>query len=383
MRWPHLPRWIFLLLILMLASSGIWVFQSMRAQARQTKTPPRDPPAVPVTIAAAFRGNMPVYFDGLGSVTAYNTVTVKTRVSGQLMNVYFREGQFVHADDLLAEIDPRPFEVQLEQAQGQMARDQAALENGQVDVQRYRSLLSQNAIPEQQLTTQESTVRQLKATLETDQAAIDNAKLQLTYCRITSPLAGRIGLRLVDPGNIVNTGDPNGLLVITQMQPIAALFTLPEDSLAPVLQKMKTGTYLKAYAYNRDKSKKLASGELLTIDNAIDPNTGTVRLKAVFPNKEGALFPNQFINIRLLLETKTNQVVIPSVAIQRGPQGTYVYVINRDKKAELRIVQPGISEGSNTSINEGLKAGEIIVTDGTDKLKPGGNVSVRKTEAPK
>ncbi len=365
--------------ILLFLTTGIWLFQSWqgRAQARRSNSPQTAAMTASVAVAVARQGNMPVYFDGLGNVTAFLAVTVRTRVDGQLMNVYFREGQFVNSGDLLADIDPRPFQVQLEQAEGLLARDQATLANAKLDLERYHTLLAQDAIPEQQLATQESTVRQLEATIKADQAAIDDAKLQLVYCRITAPIDGRIGLRLVDPGNIVHASDASGLLVITQVQPIAVIFTLPEDALSPVLSRIKAGAVLSVDAYNRDRSSKLASGNLLTTDNAIDPNTGTLRFKAVFRNQDNALFPNQFVNIRLLLEVLRGQVIVPSAAIQRGPQGSYVYVVRPDNTAELRNIRTGVSEGDSTSINQGLKAGEIVVTDGTDRLKPGSRVAMR------
>ncbi len=365
--------------ILLFLTTGIWLLQSWqgRAQARKFNSPQTAAMTASVAVAVAHQGNMPVYLDGLGNVTAFLAVTVRTRVDGQLMNVYFREGQFVNSGDLLAEIDPRPFQVQLEQAEGLLARDQATLANAKLDLERYHTLLAQDAIPEQQLATQESTVRQLEATIKADQAAIDDARLQLVYCRITAPINGRIGLRLVDPGNIVHASDSSGLLVITQVQPIAVIFTLPEDALSPVLSRIKTGAVLSVDAYNRDRSSKLASGNLLTTDNAIDPNTGTLRFKAVFRNQDNALFPNQFVNVRLLLEVLRGQVIVPSAAIQQGPRGSYVYVVKPDHTAELRNIRTGASEGDRTSISQGLKAGEIVVTDGTDRLKPGSRVAVR------
>ena len=337
--------------------------------------------AVTVAAATAYRGNVPVYFDGLGSVVAYYTVTVRTRVDGQLMSVHFREGEDVREGDLLAEIDPRPFQVQLEQAEGQLARDQASLANARVDLERYRTLLAEDAVPKQQLDTQGALVEQLQGALKSDQAAIDNAKLQLVYCRVTAPISGRIGLRLVDPGNIVHAGDANGLLVITELQPITVVFTLPEDSLQPVLGKLRMGVSLPVEAYNRDKTLKLASGRLLTVDNQIDQNTGTTRLKAVFENLQGTLFPNQFVNVRLLVDTLRGQVIVPSVAIQRGSQGTYVYVIKPDNTVEFRLVEAGVSEGNFTAVTQGLKAGERVVTDGAEKLQPGSTVTVRPETA--
>ncbi len=380
MGYSRLVRFWLWFLILILVTAGAFVVQSWtnRAQAKKPEAP--RPPAIAVAVTAARRGTMPVYLDGLGSVTAYNTVTVRTRVDGQLMNVYFSEGQFVHANDLLAEIDPRPFQVLLEQAEGLMARDQANLNNAKLDLQRYRTLMAQDAIPEQQLATQGATVNQLEATIKTDQASIDNAKLQLAYCRVTAPISGRVGLRLVDPGNIVHSGDTNGLLVITQLQPIAVLFTLPEEALSAVLDRVRNGTQMAVDAYNRDRSRKLASGRLLTVDNAIDPSTGTIRLKAVFENNEGTLFPNQFVNVRLLVQVLRGQVIVPSAVIQRGPQGSYVYLIKPDHTAELRTVTPGITEGDVTSIKKGIDPGDILVTDGADKLRPGSRVAVRNSK---
>jgi multidrug efflux system membrane fusion protein len=332
---------------------------------------------VPVAVAKSRQGDIPVYQWGLASVTAFYTVTVHTRVDGQLMNVAFQEGQSVKEGDVLAQIDPRPYQVQLEQAEGQMAHDQALLANARVDLDRYKTLLAQDAIPKQQLDTQVSTVAQYVGQIQTDQAAIDNAKLQLTYCRIIAPISGRIGLRLVDAGNMVHATDANGLLVITQVQPIAALFTIPEDNLPPVLRKLHAGATLSADAFNRDKSQKLDSGKLLTVDNQIDPTTGTSRLKAVFENRTFNLFPNQFVNVRVLVETQHNQVIVPAVAVQSGSQGKFVYVVKPDSTVEVRVVTPGITEGNDTSIDSGLKVDEAVVIDGAEKLQPGSKVRVR------
>jgi multidrug efflux system membrane fusion protein len=332
---------------------------------------------VPVAAAPATLGDIQVYLDGLGSVTPFYTVSVHSRVDGQLMNVYFTEGQFVKAGETLLQIDPRPFQVMLEQAEGQMAHDQALLANSKVDLARYQTLLAQDAIPKQQLDTQVSTVAQYEGATKTDQGAIDNAKLQIAYCHIAAPISGRIGLRLVDPGNMVHASDTNPLLVITQVQPITVLFTLPEDSLPPVLQKLRGGARLPVTAYNRDKSQKLDSGYLLTTDNQIDQTTGTLRLKAVFENRNGMLFPQQFVNVRLLVDTRRKQVLVPAVAIQRGAQGTYVYVVKPDSTADVRVVTAGVSEGGNTAIDQGIEVGENVVIDGADKLQPGTTVTVR------
>lgn len=332
--------------------------------------------AVPIAAAPARQGDMPMYLDGLGSVTAYYNVTVHTRVDGQLMSVPVREGQFVHTGDLLAEIDPRPYQAALDQAQGQLAKDQASLTDAKLDLERYKGLLTQNAIPEQQIDTQVATVGQLEGAVKSDQAAVEAAKVNLVYCHITSPINGRIGLRIVDPGNIVHAADANGLIVVAQLQPITVVFTLPEDNIPRVMQKFHAGTALPVEAWNRDKTQKLATGHLLTVDNQIDPTTGTLKLKAVFDNNENTLFPNQFVNARLLLETKHNEVIIPSVAIQRGSQGTFVYVVKADNTADMRPVTVGVVEGNDASIDSGVQAGENVVIDGADKLQPGSPVTV-------
>jgi multidrug efflux system membrane fusion protein len=339
------------------------------------------PRAIPVVAVAARTGDLPVYLDGLGSVAAFNTVTIRSRVDGELIKVAFQEGQFVKEGDLLAEIDPRPFQVQLEQAEGQMSRDEALLRNARIDLERYRVLFEEDSIPKQQLDTQVATVNQYEGNIKSDQAQIDNAKLQLVYSRITAPLTGRIGLRLVDQGNIVHANDANGLAVITQLQPIAVLFNIPEDSLPAVLRKMRAGLTLPVAAYDRDLKRKLAVGKLLTIDNQIDPGSGTVRFKAAFENKDLSLFPNQFINARLLVDTRRGTVIIPGAAVQRSPQSTFVFVVKADSSVEVRNVVVSLSEGDDVSIDSGLKPGEMVVVDGIDKLQQGTRVTVRTAGA--
>jgi multidrug efflux system membrane fusion protein len=333
--------------------------------------------AMPVSVATAKTQDMPVYLTGLGSVTAFNTVSVRTRVDGQLVNVSFKEGQHVNKGDLLAVIDPRPYQVALEQAQAQLFKDQASLKDAQLNYQRFKGLLQDSgAMSQQQVDTQQATVDQFEGTVRTDQANIDNAKLNLAYCHITAPVEGRIGLRLVDAGNMVHAADTTAMLVITQLQPISVLFTLPEDSL-PSVQKQMGQRSLSVDAYSRDDQTKLASGTLLTIDNQIDQTTGTGKLKAVFQNKGDQLWPNQFVNIRLLLETRKNSTIIPAAAVQHGPQGNFVYVVKPDKTVDVREVQIALTQNNISAISSGVAPGDVVVTDGQDKLQAGSKVDPR------
>jgi multidrug efflux system membrane fusion protein len=332
--------------------------------------------AVPVLVGTARTGDVGVYLTGLGNVVPLATVTARSRVDGQLVRVAFQEGQVVKEGDLLAVIDPRPFEVQLEQAQGQMGKDQATLENAKVDQRRYEVLVQQDSIPRQQLDTQVALVKQLEAAVLSDQAAIDSARLNLAYSRITAPVSGRVGLRLVDPGNIIHATDPNGLVVITQLQPITVVFTIPGDRLPQVMAPLAAGHVLKVDAYDRDLKKKLATGELLAVDNQIDPTTGTVRLKAKFGNADNALFPNQFVNARLLVDTLKKTIIVPAAAIQRSPQATFVYVVGPDDKVAMREVNVLHTEGEDSAVSGQIAAGDKVVVDGVDKLQPGSKVSV-------
>jgi membrane fusion protein, multidrug efflux system len=333
--------------------------------------------SVPVAVARISTADLPVKLSALGSVTAFNTVTVRPRVDGQLMRVAFSEGQFVKKGDLLAEIDPRPFQVQLEQAQGQLARDQAQLANARVDLTRYQTLWSEDSIAQQNVTAQESTVKQLEAALKVDQSAIDSASLNLTYSRITAPISGRVGLRLVDVGNVVTAAATTGLVVITQIEPISVLFTLPEDTLRTVLPRIREGAKLPVDAFDRAGATRLASGSVVTVDNLIDSATGTVRLKAVFDNRDHALFPAQFVNVQVLADVRRAQLVIPTSAVQQGPQGAFVYVV-RDGKATVRPVQIGLTEGERASVTGGVAAGDAVVTEGMDRLRDGTPVDVRQ-----
>ncbi len=364
-----------LLAVCLLAVVGYFFWGQIQPKAARQSSPA--PRAIPVVAVPAKQGDLPVYLTGLGSVTPLNTITVKTRVDGQLMQVYFREGQLVKAGEALAEVDPRAFQVQLEQAEGQLARDQALLTDAKLDLQRYTVLVAQDSIPRQQLDTQTSLVHQYEAALKIDQAQIDNAKLNLAYCHITAPIGGRIGLRLVAPGNIVHATDTTGLVVITQLQPISVLFSIPEDSLPQVLANLRANVRMPVEAFDRSMQHKLAEGVLLTVDNQIDPTTGTVRLKAEFPNEESSLFPQQFVNARLLLTLKRGTTLVPTVAIQRSPQGTFVYVVQADQTTAMRPVTVDVAEGDQTSIASGVKPGDLVVTDGTDRLRQGAKVEMQ------
>lgn len=367
-------RWLLVLGAAAIVLILVFRWQQQRSTAAKSRNTPT--PTVPVSVASASKGELPVYLNALGSATPFNTVTVRSRIDGQLQKVYFQEGQFVKEGEPLAEIDPKPFEVQLEQAKGQLARDQAQLSNAKLDLERYRTLSADGVIPKQQYDTQEANVRQFNGVIKADEAQIDNAKLQISYCHITAPLSGRVGLRLADVGNMIHANDTNGLVVIAQVQPIAVLFTIPEDNLSQVLTKIRGGERLLVEAYDRGGQTKIADGRVETIDNQIDPATGTSRLKAIFDNKDHILFPNQFVNVRLLVEVKKDQVIVPAVAIQRGPQGTFVYVIKEDQTADVRQVTVDLVEGNQAAIGSGLSEGEVVVVDGVDKLRAGSKVKV-------
>ena len=334
------------------------------------------PRPVAVAVAQVKTQDVPVYLTGLGSVTAFYTANIKSRVDGQIMKVNFKEGQIVHEGDLLIEIDDRPYQVQLEQMQAQLFKDQASLRDAKLNYDRYVTLIPSGSIAQQQVDTQKSTVDQLDGQVRTDQAQIDNAKLQIVYCHITAPFTGRVGLRQVDPGNIVHAADTNPMLILTQLQPIAVIFTLPEDQLPAVAKHMQQGT-LEVDAFSRDDQTKLGTGKLQTIDNQIDPTTGTAKLKAVFDNKDNQLWPNQFVNANLLLETRKNSTVVPTAAILRGPQGTFVYSVNSDKTVQDKQVTVSLTQGDTTIVSNGLATGETVVTDGQDKLQRGSQIEFR------
>jgi membrane fusion protein, multidrug efflux system len=389
---PQPPRkrgWIGWVIVLILAGVGYWQWPRLK-----TLLPAGDAASSQATSkgggrgrrgagggtsqvvgARATKGSIKVYETGLGAVTPIYTVTVNSRVTGQLMKVQFKEGQTVHQGDLLIEIDPRPYEVQLEQAQGQLIHDQALLKDANLDLDRYKTLIKQDAIPQQTLDAQFALVTQYEGTIKTDQSQIDNAKLNLVYCKITSPITGVVGLRLVDPGNIVQSTSSSGLVVITQIDPISVIFTIPEDHLPPVLDKMHAGQQLVVEAWDRENKNKLSEGRLETIDNQIDPTTGTLKLRAVFPNSTGKLFPSQFVNIRLLLEQKQNITLLSNNGIQRNTSTAYVWLVNPDKTVNVRPITIGTTEGDQSEITSGLAPGDTVVTVGVDRLEEGGKVN--------
>ena len=385
---PSRRGWIWWLVLLVLAAVGYWqwpklktllpsVDMSGQGTAKSAGGRRGGGGTSQVVAARATKGSIKVYVTGLGAVTPIYTVTVKSRVDGQLMKVEFKEGQIVHQGDLLLEIDPRPYEVQLEQAEGQLIHDQALLKNAHLDLDRYNTLMKQDAIPQQTLNTQEALVAQYEGTIKTDQSQIDSAKLNLIYCHITSPITGLVGLRLVDPGNIVHASDANGLLVITQLDPISVIFTTAEDQLPPILEKMHGGKQLQVEAWDRELKNKLAEGKLETIDNQIDQTTGTLKLRAVFANSNGKLFPSQFVNARLLVEQKQNITLLANAAIQRNSRGTYVWQVNPDQTVIVRPIEVGTTEGDQSEITSGLKPGDTVVTVGVDRLEEGGKVNAQ------
>jgi multidrug efflux system membrane fusion protein len=378
--------WVILVGLACLVVAGAWIANGRQAKTQQQakaaggSAAGQQPRPVPVVVTPARIGDLSVYLTALGTVTPLSTVTVKSRVDGQLMATHFTEGQVVHAGDVLAEIDPRPFQAQLTQAEGQLARDQANLANARLDLERYQRLAQQEMIARQQLDTQRMIVNQAEASIKMNVGQIDAIKLQLTYCRITAPITGRVGLRLVDPGNVVKAADAGGLVVITQLEPIALVFSVPEDSLQPILRHLRAGTKVPVDAFDREGRTKIAAGTLVAIDNQIDPATGTVRLKASYGNTDGVLYPNQFVNARVLIDVLHDAVLAPAEAIQRGPQGAYVYVVTPDKIVQMRRVQLGPSEAGVVAVRAGVADSEALVVDGTEKVQDGTRVepTVRK-----
>ncbi|RQR41825.1 MULTISPECIES: MdtA/MuxA family multidrug efflux RND transporter periplasmic adaptor subunit [unclassified Burkholderia] len=330
----------------------------------------------PVSVATATQGEMPIVLSALGTVTPLASVTVKTQLSGYLQSVAFQEGQIVRKGDLLAQIDPRPYQVALENAEGTHARDSALLATARLDLKRYQTLLSQDSIASQTVDTQASLVKQYEGTVKTDQAAIDSAKLNLAYARITAPVSGRVGLRQVDPGNYVTPGDTNGIVVITQLQPMSVIFTTSEDNLPQIVKQVNAGRKLSVTAYNRNNTVPLETGSLATLDNQIDTSTGTVKLRATFDNKEGLLFPNQFVNARLLVDVMRDATIVPTAAVLTGSIGQFVYIVKPDNTVTVRKVTIGPVDGERTSIVSGVALGERVVTDGSDRLREGAKITI-------
>lgn len=386
--WP----WVVTILVLAALAAGGYYWWSRSPAAPASAGAPSGAPgpggkgfdpasrALPVIAQPVRKGTIDVYLNALGTVTPRNLVTVKPRVDGQLMKVYFDEGQQVKAGQVLADIDPRPFEVQLGQAQGQLAKDQALLANAQVDLERYKTLLAQDSIARQQVDTQESLVRQYQATIKADQSAVDQAKLQLTYAKVTAPISGRVGLRQVDPGNIVKASDTNGIVVIAQLQPVSVVFPIPEDNVQLVMQRLQKGVPTVVEAWDRAQQNKLATGKLVTADNQIDTTTGTIKMKAEFPNENSVLFPNQFVNVRMLTQTLEDATLVPTAAIQRGAPGTFVYVVKDDQTVTVAPVKLGPQQGETTVVVSGVRPGMQVVVDGADKLREGAAVTLTTRE---
>ena len=370
---PSRQRIIWMVLGLALLAALAWIIfrpHTQPGRATRANTP------TPVALAEAQQGDMPVTINGLGTVTPLAMVTVRTQIGGQLTQLGFEEGHEVNQGEFLAQIDPRPYQAALDQAQGQLLRDQAQLANAKRDLARFNRLVAENSIAQQQRDTQDALVHQLEGTVATDQAMVESAKVNLGYCRIVAPVSGRVGLRQVDVGNYVQVSDPNGIVVITQVKPISVIFSLPEDNIPAIMKRLSAGATLPVAAYDRSGVDQLATGSLVTVDNQIDPTTGTVKLRAQFDNKDEVLFPNQFVNVQLLVDTLKGATLVPTSAIQRGAPGTFVYVVKPDDTASVQAVKLGPDDGRNVTITSGLEPGAKVVVDGADKLREGAKVTL-------
>lgn len=375
---PRIPKWAWIACVLIVLS--VWFLFKQHQTTRSSVRASAPQRSVPVSAATARTGDIGVYIDAIGTVTPVYTVSVTSRVQGQIMSVNYREGQMVHKGDSLVEIDTRPYEAALIQAQGQLAHDQALLNEARIDLERYKAALDRNAIAKQQYDDQVQIVAQDEGTVKNDEGTLDNAKVNLIYCHITSPIEGRVGLRLVDPGNIVQANSTTALVVITQLAPITIIFSVAEDYLPEIQKQLHAGHRMTVDALDREQKKKIATGFLLTVDNQVDTTTGTVKLKAQFPNTDNALFPSQFVNSHLLVDTQHGATLIPTAAIQRNAQGAYVYVLTKDQTAAIRTVTVGTTDGDTTAV-QGIEPGEVVAVNGFDKLQDGIKVSVRKGQA--
>ena len=372
----HSRWWIWLIAAVVALAAIYWMYRQYEAaqQAKQAKRQPVH--AVPVATSAVQKGNIGVYVSGLGTVTPIYTVSVTSRVQGQIVAIHYREGQMVRTGDALVDIDPQPYQAQLTQAEGQLAHDEALLAQSRIDLDRYRAAFARNAVAQQQVYDQEQLVKQYEGTVKNDQGTVQNAKVNLAYCHITSPITGRVGLRLVDLGNMVQANSTTALVVVTQLQPITVIFSIAEDYLPQIVQQLRAGHKMAVEALDRAEQKQLATGTLLTVDNQADPTTGTVKLRGTFPNTDNALFPNEFVNARLLLDTQRGVNLVPTAALQRNANGAFLYVIKADQTASVQTVTVGTTDGNSAAV-QGVEPGQVVAVNGFDKLQDGIKVTIR------
>jgi membrane fusion protein, multidrug efflux system len=380
---PSGMRVLVIAVAILLVAGLVWALRPSQTAPRAANRPGGGAnQASPVGIAKVVAGDIDVTINGLGTVTPLATVTVKPQVSGQLAKIDFTEGQLVQAGQAIAQVDPKPYQAARDQAEGQLARDQAQLANAEVDLTRYRTLIAENSIAQQQVDTQQALVRQLEGVVKSDQANVESAQINLAYTAIVSPISGRVGLRQVDLGNLVTAGQANSIVTVTQLQPISVVFSVPEDSINDIMSQVNAKATMTTDAYDRGQTMKLATGTLSTVDNQIDTATGTVKLRAMFDNSKGELFPNQFVNIKLFVKTLHNQITVPSAAIQRGAAGAFVFVVNADHTVNMRTVTPGQTQDDRVAVTSGLKVGETVVVDGADRLREGAKVQLPGETAP-